>query len=268
MIATRGTMTSGEERFKKFAKLLRASFGNGPIKSMLPHVKDFANLVTKSWAILVDRGPIEPESEDLFSGLIGKRSVPRGGSLWQAIMTAPTAKSLASHMISKGKSQSGATRIGAWVNFILRVSNASMHSFEKINGVSFSRRSLPLDNSLPPYRGVKDGERKVIDHKEKSLVSPISLKVTNMVIVDKGFLFNLVNIDQGSASQKGLPKIRRQYSRTLSSNWNPKNLHKILKLVRLSFSGLFFVGPQRNKEVSAISSDELAEGRRAVLTSL
>ncbi|GJX27517.1 hypothetical protein Tco_0233813 [Tanacetum coccineum] len=54
--------------------------------------------------------------------------------------TAPTAKSLASHMISKGKSQSGATRIGAWVNFILRVSNASMHSFEKINGVSFSRR--------------------------------------------------------------------------------------------------------------------------------
>ncbi|GJZ82211.1 hypothetical protein Tco_0647384 [Tanacetum coccineum] len=43
--------------------------------------------------------------------------------------TAPTAKSLASHMISKGKSQSGATKIGAWVNFILRVSKASMHSF-------------------------------------------------------------------------------------------------------------------------------------------
>ncbi|GKF24138.1 hypothetical protein Tco_0076460 [Tanacetum coccineum] len=31
-------------------------------------------------------------------------------------------------------------RIGACVNFILRVSNASMHSFEKINGVSFSKR--------------------------------------------------------------------------------------------------------------------------------
>ncbi|GKC60027.1 hypothetical protein Tco_1087625, partial [Tanacetum coccineum] len=31
-------------------------------------------------------------------------------------------------MISKGKSQSGATRIGAWINFILRVSNALMHS--------------------------------------------------------------------------------------------------------------------------------------------
>ncbi|GKF61858.1 hypothetical protein Tco_0181912, partial [Tanacetum coccineum] len=53
--------------------------------------------------------------------------------------TTPTAKSLASHMISKGKSQSGATRIGACVNFNLRVSNASMHSFEKINRVSFSR---------------------------------------------------------------------------------------------------------------------------------
>ncbi|GJW66355.1 hypothetical protein Tco_0120779 [Tanacetum coccineum] len=34
------------------------------------------------------------------------------------IRTAPTAKSLASHMISKGKSQSGATRIGAWERLV------------------------------------------------------------------------------------------------------------------------------------------------------
>ncbi|GJU33928.1 hypothetical protein Tco_1182282 [Tanacetum coccineum] len=72
--------------------------------------------------------------------------------------TAPTAKSLASHMISQGKSQSGATRIGACVNFILRVSNASMHSFEKINRVSFSMRLnnlvISLDHQETPLRVV------------------------------------------------------------------------------------------------------------------
>ncbi|GJS90196.1 hypothetical protein Tco_0772832 [Tanacetum coccineum] len=84
-----------------------------------------------------------PPEQSWLSILLSKQvlesSVCIGGSAWvlRCPRTAPTAKSLASHMISKGKSQSGATRIGAWVNFILRVSNASMHSFEKINGSSF-----------------------------------------------------------------------------------------------------------------------------------
>ncbi|GKD90936.1 hypothetical protein Tco_1366443 [Tanacetum coccineum] len=54
--------------------------------------------------------------------------------------TAPIAKSLASHMSSKGKSQSGAIKIGASVNFLLSVLKDSIHSFEKKNGVSFSSK--------------------------------------------------------------------------------------------------------------------------------
>ena len=37
-------------------------------------------------------------------------------------------------MSSKGKSQSGATKIGASVNFFFKMLNASTHSFEKKNG--------------------------------------------------------------------------------------------------------------------------------------
>nr|GEX97415.1 reverse transcriptase domain-containing protein [Tanacetum cinerariifolium] len=51
--------------------------------------------------------------------------------------TAPIAKSLASNIILNGRSQSRATKIGASVNFFLRVLNASIQSFEKMNGVSF-----------------------------------------------------------------------------------------------------------------------------------
>ncbi|GJX24005.1 hypothetical protein Tco_0228450 [Tanacetum coccineum] len=47
------------------------------------------------------------------------------------VRTAPIAKSLASHMSSKGKSQSGAIKIGASVNFLLSVLKDSIHSFEK-----------------------------------------------------------------------------------------------------------------------------------------
>ncbi|GJV70876.1 hypothetical protein Tco_1490871 [Tanacetum coccineum] len=54
------------------------------------------------------------------------------GSAWSNFPeTSPTAKSLLHSMISKGKSPIGATRIGAWFNFILRVSNASMHLRER-----------------------------------------------------------------------------------------------------------------------------------------
>ncbi|GJT29343.1 hypothetical protein Tco_0909618 [Tanacetum coccineum] len=54
--------------------------------------------------------------------------------------TAPIAKSLASHMSSNGKSQSGAIKIGVPVNFLLSVLKDSIHSFENKNGVSFSSR--------------------------------------------------------------------------------------------------------------------------------
>nr|GEX82597.1 hypothetical protein [Tanacetum cinerariifolium] len=53
--------------------------------------------------------------------------------------TAPIAKSLASHISSKGISQFGAIKIGASHSFVLSVQNASTHSGEKMNGASFSR---------------------------------------------------------------------------------------------------------------------------------
>ncbi|GJW90897.1 hypothetical protein Tco_0168450 [Tanacetum coccineum] len=50
---------------------------------------------------------------------------------WKEILdaewTAPIAKSLASHISSKGKSQSGAIKIGASVNFLLSVLKDSFH---------------------------------------------------------------------------------------------------------------------------------------------
>ncbi|GJQ97653.1 hypothetical protein Tco_0008792, partial [Tanacetum coccineum] len=39
-------------------------------------------------------------------------------------------------MSSKGKSQSGAIKIGALVNFLLSILKDSIHSFEKITGVA------------------------------------------------------------------------------------------------------------------------------------
>ncbi|GJT68924.1 hypothetical protein Tco_1028210 [Tanacetum coccineum] len=45
-----------------------------------------------------------------------------------------------SHIISNSRSQSGATKIWASVNFFLSILNTSIHSFKKLNGVSFSRR--------------------------------------------------------------------------------------------------------------------------------
>jgi hypothetical protein len=45
--------------------------------------------------------------------------------------TAPTAKSLASHIISKGKFQSGGWTIGAVVKAFLRVLKASLQSSSK-----------------------------------------------------------------------------------------------------------------------------------------
>ncbi|GJT78840.1 hypothetical protein Tco_1045565 [Tanacetum coccineum] len=58
-----------------------------------------------------------------------------------ALLTAPTEQNTFSTQEFEAKSAiRSQLGIGACVNFILRVSNASMHSFEKINRVSFSRR--------------------------------------------------------------------------------------------------------------------------------
>nr|GEZ18459.1 reverse transcriptase domain-containing protein [Tanacetum cinerariifolium] len=54
------------------------------------------------------------------------------------IRTVPIAKSLASHISSKGISQFGAIKIRASHSFVLSVRNASTHSGEKMNGASFS----------------------------------------------------------------------------------------------------------------------------------
>ena len=55
--------------------------------------------------------------------------------------TAPIAKSLASHISSKGKSQSGATIIGDEINLDLRVSKATKQSLEKSNKESLTNNS-------------------------------------------------------------------------------------------------------------------------------
>ncbi|GJV38767.1 hypothetical protein Tco_1417207 [Tanacetum coccineum] len=94
--------------------------------------------------------------------ILGKnRNPPHGGlalafflgkeytSMARRLWTAPIAKSLASHISSKGKSQSGAIKIGASVNFLLSVLKDSIHSSEKKNGVSFSSKpSLFLSGAL------------------------------------------------------------------------------------------------------------------------
>jgi hypothetical protein len=51
--------------------------------------------------------------------------------------TTPIAKSLASHIISKGKFQSGGWTIGAVVKAFLRVSKGSLQSSSKTKGTSF-----------------------------------------------------------------------------------------------------------------------------------
>src|SRR3954471_15955110 len=54
--------------------------------------------------------------------------------------TAPTAKSLASHIISKGKFQSGGCTIGAVIKAFLRTSKASLQSSSNTKGTSFWKR--------------------------------------------------------------------------------------------------------------------------------
>src|SRR3954466_13133004 len=54
--------------------------------------------------------------------------------------TAPTAKSLASHIISKGRFQSGGCTIGAVIKAFLRNSKASLQSSSNTKGTSFWRR--------------------------------------------------------------------------------------------------------------------------------
>ncbi|GJX29754.1 hypothetical protein Tco_0237833 [Tanacetum coccineum] len=73
-----------------------------------------------------------------FDQNFSKRTLRHSSSFYRVVVTAPIAKSLASHMSSKGKSQSGAIKIGASVNFLLSVLKDSIHSSEKKNGVSFS----------------------------------------------------------------------------------------------------------------------------------
>src|SRR3954465_1914385 len=51
--------------------------------------------------------------------------------------TAPTAKSLASHIISKGKLQSGVCTIGAVIKAFLRTSKDSLQSSSNTKGASF-----------------------------------------------------------------------------------------------------------------------------------
>ncbi|GKD24289.1 hypothetical protein Tco_1230503 [Tanacetum coccineum] len=82
--------------------------------------------------------------EILYSRMVGIHYALRQNKIRQKLLkgvhyrkTAPIAKSLASHMSSKGKSQSGAIKIRASVNFLLSVLKDSIHSFEKRNGVSF-----------------------------------------------------------------------------------------------------------------------------------
>ena len=55
--------------------------------------------------------------------------------------TAPIAKSLASHINSKGNSQLGAIIIGDDINLALRVSKAPKHSLEKSNSESLVNKS-------------------------------------------------------------------------------------------------------------------------------
>src|ERR1041385_3832801 len=54
--------------------------------------------------------------------------------------TAPTTKSLASHIISKGKFQSGGSTIGAVIKAFLRTSTASLQSSSNTKGTSIWRR--------------------------------------------------------------------------------------------------------------------------------
>src|SRR3954465_10068200 len=56
--------------------------------------------------------------------------------------TAPTAKSLASHIISKGKFQSGGCTIGAVIKAFLRTSKASLQYSSNTKRESFWRRLL------------------------------------------------------------------------------------------------------------------------------
>src|SRR3954470_20527319 len=69
--------------------------------------------------------------------------------------TAPTAKSLASHIISKGKFQSGGCTIGAVINAFLRTSKASLQSSSNTKGASFWRRLV---------RGLEVLEKSLINH--------------------------------------------------------------------------------------------------------
>src|SRR4051812_49264035 len=56
--------------------------------------------------------------------------------------TAPTTKSLASHIISKGNFQSGGCTIGVLIKAFLRTSKASLQSSSNTKGTSFWRRLL------------------------------------------------------------------------------------------------------------------------------
>nr|GEY68681.1 hypothetical protein [Tanacetum cinerariifolium] len=65
--------------------------------------------------------------------------------------TAPLAKSLASHISSKGISQFRAIKIGASHSFVLSVLNASTHFGEKMIGASFSRsQAVTIDFEVWP----------------------------------------------------------------------------------------------------------------------
>ncbi|GJV12030.1 hypothetical protein Tco_1353571 [Tanacetum coccineum] len=118
----RGDTESGKERLRKFAKLLgvvervRSTFGstiltgNRTATSMYLFPFDDENGPMKS----MPQTSKESDIKDLLGGEICTMMSP-GGSIVASFKTALIAKSLASHMSSKGKSQSGAIKIGALV---------------------------------------------------------------------------------------------------------------------------------------------------------
>src|SRR4051812_34608824 len=97
--------------------------------------------------------------------------------------TAPTAKSLESHIILKGNFQSGGCTIGAVIKAFLRTSKASLQSSSNTKGTSFWRRLVRV------FRGL----RKVLD--KSSIETNMTEKTTNTFDVPWiGHPFNSFNL--------------------------------------------------------------------------
>src|SRR4051812_46362018 len=96
---------------------------------------------------------------------------------------APTAKSLASHIISKGKFQSGGCTIGAVIKAFLRTSKASLQSSSKY------KRNILLEKISEGSRSL----RKVLD--KSSIETSVTEKTTNTFNVPWiGHPFNSFNL--------------------------------------------------------------------------